>query len=70
MSVQNEYAEKATSVVSNEIKIDRRSNLSYEEFKEKYLFPRKPVIITDATAKWKASNWTPQWFKERYPRTK
>lgn len=47
--------------------IERRSNLSYKEFKEQYLVPRKPVIITDATAKWKASQWTPQWFKERYP---
>ena len=46
--------------------IDVRSNLSYEEFKNNYLMPRKPVIIKDATAKWKASNWTPQWFKERY----
>ena len=25
-----------------------------KEFKEKYLLPRKPVVITDATAKWKA----------------
>jgi histone arginine demethylase JMJD6 len=47
--------------------IERRSNLSYEEFKEKYLFAKKPVIITDATAKWKASEWTPDWFKSRYP---
>jgi len=47
--------------------LDRRSGLSYAEFKEKYLLARRPVIITDATAKWKASAWTPQWFKERYP---
>jgi hypothetical protein len=25
------------------------------------------VIITDATAAWKASSWTPHFFKERYP---
>ncbi len=56
-----------TTSNTNDIVIERRSNLSYEEFKSKYLFPRKPVIITDATAKWKASNWTPQWFKETYP---
>jgi histone arginine demethylase JMJD6 len=48
------------------IQIDRRSNLSYEEFKKEYLIPRKPVIITDATAAWGASNWTPEWFRERY----
>ncbi len=47
--------------------IDKRSNLSYKEFEQEYLFPRKPVVITDATAKWKASSWTPQWFKEKYP---
>lgn len=50
----------------DDIKVDRRSNLSYEEFEREYLLPRKPVIITDATSKWKASEWTPQWFKERY----
>jgi len=55
-----------TATASENIIIERRSNLSYDEFKKKYLFPKKPVIITDATAKWKASNWTPQWFKERY----
>ena len=48
------------------VNIDRRSNLSYKEFEQEYLFPRKPVVITDATAKWKASQWTPQWFKEKY----
>lgn len=25
------------------------------------------MIITDATASWKASSWTPQWFRDRYP---
>ena len=34
--------------------IDKRSNLSYKEFEKEYLFPRKPVVITDATLKWKA----------------
>lgn len=62
MSFQDE---KPISVV-NDISIDRRSNLSYKEFQNEYLFPRKPVIITDATSAWKASEWTPQWFKERY----
>ena len=49
------------------ITIDRRSNLSYEEFIRDYLMPRKPVVITDATAQWKAAAWTPQWFRDRYP---
>jgi histone arginine demethylase JMJD6 len=51
----------------NTMTIDKRSKLSYEDFEKEYLFPRKPVIITDASAAWKASKWTPQWFKERYP---
>jgi len=55
-----------SSAVKSDITVDRRSNLSYEEFQKEYLFPRKPVIITDATAKWEATKWTPQWFKERY----
>lgn len=49
------------------VEIERRSNLSYAEFKQQYLMPRKPVVITDATAQWKASSWTPQFFRDRYP---
>jgi hypothetical protein len=52
---------------STSVALDRRSGLSYEEFRDGYLLARRPVIITDATAHWKASTWTPQWFKERYP---
>ncbi len=58
--------ENVSDLRSVEETIDKRANLSYEEFCAKYLFPRKPVVITDATVKWKASQWTPQWFKERY----
>ena len=57
---------------SNEIasfEIERRSNLSYEDFVKDYLTPRKPVIITDAIVNWDASKWTPQWFRENYPET-
>ncbi|MBS1600367.1 MAG: cupin-like domain-containing protein [Bacteroidetes bacterium] len=61
------YPKQTSSVSAESIQIERRSNLSYEEFKKEYLFPRKPVIITDATAKWKASNWTPEWFKKTFP---
>ncbi|MEP7169038.1 MAG: cupin-like domain-containing protein [Bacteroidota bacterium] len=49
------------------IEIDHRDNLSYKEFFHEYLMPRKPVVITDATAKWKARSWTPEWFRNRYP---
>ena len=67
MEIASMPAERANPTTAKPVTIDRRNNLSYEEFKNEYLLPRKPVIITDATAKWKASTWTPQFFLERYP---
>jgi histone arginine demethylase JMJD6 len=47
--------------------IERCNRPSYSEFVEKFLLPRKAIIITDALEQWKAlSKWTPQYFKERY----
>ena len=47
--------------------IERRGNLSYAEFKDKYLFANKPVIVTDAIRQWKAlSRWTPEFFKNEF----
>ena len=47
--------------------IERRSNLSYEEFAKKYLYPNKPVVVTDALRQWKAlSRWTPEFFKNEF----
>ena len=47
--------------------IEHRSNLAYEEFAEKYLYPHKPVVITDALRSWRAlSRWSPQFFKEEF----
>ncbi len=47
--------------------IERRKGLSYEEFAETYLYPLKPVIITDAIRHWKAlSRWTPEFFKAEF----
>lgn len=44
--------------------IDRVSNISREEFKENYLIPQKPVIITDLAKQWPAYNkWTWDYFK-------
>lgn len=57
----------ATNGTAEQPGIDRRSHLTYAEFERSYLIQRKPVILTDATAAWKANQWTPQWFKERYP---
>ncbi|MGH9683827.1 MAG: cupin-like domain-containing protein [Candidatus Acidiferrales bacterium] len=46
--------------------IERRSNLSREEFTREYLLPHKPVIITDALRHWKAiDKWTPEYLRDR-----
>lgn len=44
--------------------IDRRENLSLEEFQQEYAIPQKPVIITDAARGWKALEWTPEYLAE------
>lgn len=47
--------------------IERRSNLSYNEFVEKYASIGKPVIITDVMQDWKAlTKWTLDFFKSHY----
>lgn len=51
--------------------IDKRSNLSNEEFYNEYVLPGKPVVICDATRKWKAmGKFTPEYFKKNYPDVK
>jgi len=48
--------------------IERRSNLSYEQFAREYMYPLKPVIVTDAMKNWKAmGRWTPEFFKKEFP---
>jgi Cupin-like domain len=47
--------------------VERRSNLSYEEFIREYAFAGKPVIITDLMKNWEASTkWTLDFFKSEY----
>ena len=47
--------------------VDSRSNLSYDEFVQKYASAGKPVIITDVMKNWKASTkWTLDFFKSEY----
>jgi histone arginine demethylase JMJD6 len=51
--------------------IERRDSLSYQEFRESYLFPLKPVIVTDALRDWKAlGRWTPEFFKREFGQMK
>lgn len=47
--------------------VDRRQNLSLEEFQQEYAIPQKPVIITDATRGWKALEWTPEYLARLAP---
>ena len=58
---------EAASVAADRMgtfEIERRDKLSYAEFSESYLYPNKPVVITDAICKWNAlSRWTPDFFK-------
>src|SRR2546426_2235846 len=50
--------------------VDRRSGLSLQEFRWKYLYPGKPVVITDAMEEWKArSSWTFDYLRSRYGAT-
>lgn len=47
--------------------VERRKNLSYEAFAREYLYPLKPVIVTDALEKWPAmTRWTPEFFKREF----
>ena len=50
-----------------EFSIDRRSELSYDEFVSEYLMPQKPVIISDGFKEWPAlRKWTPDFFKSNF----
>jgi histone arginine demethylase JMJD6 len=47
--------------------IDRRAGLSIREFRREYLYPGKPVVITDAMEGWAANwKWTFDFFRARY----
>ncbi len=47
--------------------IEKRSNLSREEFIENYLKPKRPVVFTDLAKDWPALNkWTFQWLRENH----
>ncbi|WP_375509762.1 cupin-like domain-containing protein [uncultured Nostoc sp.] len=50
--------------------VDRVSNLSREEFLQKYGICGKPVIFLDLMDNWKAKTcWTPEFFKSKYGAT-
>jgi histone arginine demethylase JMJD6 len=48
-------------------RIERRENLSKEEFMKEYVYRNRPVIVTDALRQWKAvGRWTPEFFKREF----
>ena len=50
--------------------VDRRDQLSVREFRREYLYPGRPVVITNAIEDWKArSLWTLDYFRSRYADT-
>jgi histone arginine demethylase JMJD6 len=47
--------------------VDRRTNLSHDEFINEYVKPSRPVVLTDAAKNWKAmKKLTPSYFKNNY----
>lgn len=47
--------------------VERRQNLSFQEFVNEYLFPNRPVILTDAAAGWRAlSRWSASFFAQEF----
>ncbi len=47
--------------------IARRASLSFEEFRDEYMRPGIPVILTDATRQWRAlGKWSPAWMKANF----
>ncbi len=57
----------ATKSAANNLVIERRDNLDYQEFVRDYLRPHRPVVITNGLKHWQANgNWTPKFFKERF----
>ena len=50
-----------------EFVIERRDHLSYEEFSRNYLYPLRPVIVTDVLHKWPAmQRWRPEFFQREF----
>ena len=47
--------------------VDKRENLTREEFLHEYVLKNRPVVLKDAARCWKAlGKWTPAFFREHY----
>lgn len=61
------YNKKSKLIWTPVDSVERRTNLSYEEFVREYASVGKPVIITDAMKNWKAlTKWNMDFFKSEY----
>ncbi|MBJ8018191.1 cupin-like domain-containing protein [Bacillus cereus group sp. N34] len=59
-----------TQAIAKPMEIDRRENLTYEEFIKEYAIPRKPVILSGGINSWPAmSKWKPEYLKAKYGST-
>jgi hypothetical protein len=62
--------EHKTITPSHFPQVDRRLDLSIREFRNEYLYQRKPVVITGAIESWRArSTWSLEYFQTRFPDT-
>jgi len=51
----------------NLLEVEKRENLSNDDFKKEYLKPLKPVILKDMSKDWKAKNkWSFDFFDKKY----
>lgn len=49
-------------------RVESRTGLTEEEFKNEYLYRTKPVVLKAFANDWPAvGKWTPEYFKEKYP---
>jgi len=70
MSHQSVSTQPQATAISKQ-SVDRRSNLSQQEFEAAYLFPNRPVIFSDGLRFWKTlQQWTPDFFKTQFPERK
>jgi hypothetical protein len=47
--------------------IERRNNVDAPEFQKSYLWPRRPLVLTDALREWQALRvFTPNFFRQRF----
>jgi len=56
-----------TTMSYSDLKLEKKSAMSYKEFKKDYLYPLRPVVLKDAAKNWKAlGKFTPEFFKKNY----